>query len=341
VSASYKLKSYILVLRTTERCNVGCFHCSISATRRGADQDLHLAQLAISQAHAQGVTRIHLTGGEPLLYPHLVELVRCASAHGLISGITTSTFTRAGEKNHDKLRELRVNGMNYVMLSYDDPHANRVDLAHFCEFAKLAVHLGFETCVFVTEYKGSRVCAESVKRHCCDIGVDVDKIDWTVADLQLSGRGEDLEVEIDSNPLPESTSYPRCPIVLSAATLNPNGSVSLCNCSRFSTPRFTVGQFPRQPMDAILNSMEENPGYRFLAKHGPQQALVNIAYPREHIPKDMCQSCELFLKLLDQPPYTARLEEVSRKEDLVHIAVDFEGLLPIYRRHMFNHGEQL
>lgn len=332
----YKLKSYVFVIRTTERCEVGCAHCSISARKTGEDQPLEVALQAIDEVAALGVSRIHLSGGEPLLFAHLPKLVRRAAAHGLISGITSSTFTKASVDNRAILDDLKAAGIDYVMLSFDDPHGQRVPIEQFCEFVKRAQECGIEVCVFITQQDDSQITEASVKEDCRRLGIDVGRIDWTVTDFQFSGRGERFLDEQETQP-EEQPGFPRCPIVLSAATLNPDGRVFLCNCSRFEAEYFTIGKYPEQSMAQILASMEQSPLYRYLAKHGPQQALQNLG---QSVPSDMCQACERYLTLLEDSRQRARVLDLAAKDDLEEIEVDFEGLLPIYQRHMHTHGEK-
>lgn len=336
---NYKLKSYVLVIRTTEKCKVGCFHCSISATKKGDQQNLNLALKAIEEAASYGVTRIHLTGGEPLLFDKLSNLVEKATNSEMISGITSSTFTETLEDTKPILKNLKNAGMNYVMLSYDEPHSKRVSIEQFCEFAKLAQDYGMEVCIFVTEYEGTSITADFIKQECIKTGVDIDQVDWTVADFQFEGRGEKVQQEHNKMLNTSQIDYPRCPIVLSAATLNPNGDVYLCNCSKLNAKYFTIGQYPKQSIAEILSNMEASPIYRYLAKHGPQQSLVNLGLSASDIPSDMCRACDKYLNAMESNEFQSLLLETINRENLQNIIVDYEGLLPIYQRHMHKYGE--
>jgi len=336
----YKLKSYILVVRTTEKCKVGCFHCSISATKKGFEQNTKIAKNAINEAIEYGVSRIHLSGGEPLLYYGLPQLVEVASNKNVISGITSSTFTDTLEDTRPILIELKKKGMKYVMLSYDEPHSKRVSISQFCEFTKLAQELDLEVCIFVTEYQGTSITADYIKKECVKIGVDIEKIDWTIADYQYEGRGE-KHTEIEKYKDEHQDDYPRCPIVLSAATLNPDGKVFLCNCSRLDAKYFTVGNYPEQSIHEILNHMESSPIYRYLAKYGPQKSLKNLGLLSFDIPSDMCRACDKYLTLMEQENMASHLFELAENDDLDVIETDYEGLLPIYQRHMQGYGEKI
>jgi hypothetical protein len=332
---NFKLKPYTLVIRTTERCNVGCYHCSISATPRGQDISVDIAEKAIEDAKRLGLSRIHLTGGEPLLYEDLPALISKAKQEDIIVDMTSSTFTKTNEDTIYILNNLHKQGLCCVMLSYDAPHAHRVSLEHFCNFAKTAQYLGMEVCVFVTEEKNKKITVNSLKHTFVAYGIDIYSIEWTNADYQYEGRGEKQQ---PTQPKQKQT-YPRCPYVMAVPTLNPDGRILLCHCAKFSTPNFTVGQYPQQSMSEILANMEHNIIYRYLAKYGPQQALANIGVYDSDIPYDMCRACNKYLTLLENIDIQERLEEVIQNDDLSVIAIDFKAILSTYKQHLQIFGE--
>ena len=132
----YKLKPYVLGVRTTDRCNVGCYHCSISATPYGADIALGLAFNVIEKAADYGIGLLHLSGGEPLNYPYLFDLVKKGKECGMIIEMVTSTFTKLNEDNVQILQGLVQHGLSTIMISYDDAHSRNVPIQHFCNFVR-------------------------------------------------------------------------------------------------------------------------------------------------------------------------------------------------------------
>ena len=65
-----------LYLHVTSRCNLGCIYCYNRKERKGWSEDMSpsLAQRVLVQAKELGVSTLVLTGGEPLLNPHLCEI---------------------------------------------------------------------------------------------------------------------------------------------------------------------------------------------------------------------------------------------------------------------------
>jgi molybdenum cofactor biosynthesis enzyme MoaA len=54
------------LVQITERCNLHCAHCFVSATRRGSDLDVEdLKHIVLPRLREAGVDRLTLTGGEP------------------------------------------------------------------------------------------------------------------------------------------------------------------------------------------------------------------------------------------------------------------------------------
>ena len=104
-----------LRISLTDRCNLRCIYChpgrDLGAGHTlGADGVLRLARLAASC----GIRKVRLTGGEPLLHPELLKIVR-----GLrkIDGIGTIGLTTNGVLLHDVAAGLRDAGLSSVNIS--------------------------------------------------------------------------------------------------------------------------------------------------------------------------------------------------------------------------------
>ncbi len=65
----------ILDLEVTSRCNLHCRWCFVTGSGRGRHMAREIAWSALAQARALGAQTLHLTGGEPLLWPHLKALL--------------------------------------------------------------------------------------------------------------------------------------------------------------------------------------------------------------------------------------------------------------------------
>lgn len=83
----------VLQVHPTRRCNLRCLHCysSSSPEERGA-LDAALLFDAVSDAAAEGYNWISLSGGEPLMYAPLPQLLRHARACGMNTALVTNAM---------------------------------------------------------------------------------------------------------------------------------------------------------------------------------------------------------------------------------------------------------
>lgn len=77
-------------LQLTRRCRMGCPHCYASSDPSGDDMPLEAALGVLDAVAEAGVCQLAIGGGEPLLHPHLVEVLRHARRRGLVPNLTTT-----------------------------------------------------------------------------------------------------------------------------------------------------------------------------------------------------------------------------------------------------------
>jgi radical SAM protein with 4Fe4S-binding SPASM domain len=94
------------LLQITERCNLHCAHCFVSAVRDGSDIPLdEIRARVLPQLAAARVARLTLTGGEPFAHPDIVAIVRAARQATMTVTICTNG-TLIDEQDLDTLAEL-------------------------------------------------------------------------------------------------------------------------------------------------------------------------------------------------------------------------------------------
>jgi cyclic pyranopterin phosphate synthase len=117
-----------LRISVTDKCNLRCRYCmpEEGVPLRRHEDLLSLEQLAEAAraAVSLGVTKIRLTGGEPLVRRGIVELVRMISA---VPGLQQLALTTNGTLLAPRARELRAAGLGSVNVSLDtlDPERYR------------------------------------------------------------------------------------------------------------------------------------------------------------------------------------------------------------------------
>ena len=104
------------LVQVTERCNLHCAHCFVSARREGIDIPLdQMEKVVLPQLREARVTRLTLTGGEPFAHPDLIAIVR--AARGL--EMTVTICTNATLIEHEALDELAALGHVKLNVSLD------------------------------------------------------------------------------------------------------------------------------------------------------------------------------------------------------------------------------
>lgn len=109
-----------LRISVTDRCNIRCFYC-MPAEPVGFLATEHLLsfeQIAriVRVLSAQGVHKLRITGGEPLLRPKLPELIRMLAG---IEGITDLALTTNGMLLEEFAEPLRNAGLKRLNVSLD------------------------------------------------------------------------------------------------------------------------------------------------------------------------------------------------------------------------------
>ena len=83
----------ILQIHPTLRCNLHCAHCySSSGPWAREELDPDVVHNVVSDAARMGYQVLSVSGGEPLLYPGLSDVLRCARASGMRTTVTTNGY---------------------------------------------------------------------------------------------------------------------------------------------------------------------------------------------------------------------------------------------------------
>lgn len=109
-----------LRISVTDRCNLRCVYCMPEDGIRQVDRAMILQEseiLRVVKVMADlGITRIKLTGGEPLVRPRMADMV-CKIKN--ISGIQKVTLTTNGILLPDQMKDLAAAGLDGINISLD------------------------------------------------------------------------------------------------------------------------------------------------------------------------------------------------------------------------------
>ena len=111
-------------LSLTDHCNLACRYCvpESAAPSRQMIDDAFAYELVRWLSGHHGIRHVRLTGGEPLLYPELLPLVRRLSA---LDELDEITLTTNGQALENKAASLREAGLTRVNVSLDTLNPDR------------------------------------------------------------------------------------------------------------------------------------------------------------------------------------------------------------------------
>ncbi len=114
-----------LITEITHRCPLHCVYCSnpLEMMARNRELPTDVWMRVFEEAAGLGVLQLHLTGGEPLARPDLVELV----AAGCRSKLYVNVITSGIGLDEQRLRRLVDAGLDHIQLSFQDSDAEPAD----------------------------------------------------------------------------------------------------------------------------------------------------------------------------------------------------------------------
>ncbi|MBA7651610.1 GTP 3',8-cyclase 1 [subsurface metagenome] len=116
---SWQRQVNYLRISVTDHCNLNCVYCSVGEIPRLRREDIlsyEEIEKVVRVAAEMGITKVRLTGGEPLMRPHFCQLVRILAQ---IEGIDDLSLTSNGILLARYADELKEAGLKRVNISLD------------------------------------------------------------------------------------------------------------------------------------------------------------------------------------------------------------------------------
>lgn len=92
------------LLKITDRCDLHCAHCFVSATAEGSDMSVGKVIQSIPRLKAARVANVTLTGGEPLVHPELPEILDRLVGAGFEVTVCTNAVSLSEELTRQAAR---------------------------------------------------------------------------------------------------------------------------------------------------------------------------------------------------------------------------------------------
>lgn len=109
-----------LKIEVTQKCPLNCLHCS-SESNKAKDVELSFKEVSkvVQEAKEMGVKKIAISGGEPLLYDYLIDVIKECNRHYISTIIyTTGIKTIKLEIPSDKyIKDVKRTGINKIIFS--------------------------------------------------------------------------------------------------------------------------------------------------------------------------------------------------------------------------------
>ena len=122
---SWQRQINYLRISVTDHCNLNCMYCSVGSIPHLSHDDIlryEEIQRLVQIATGMGISKVRLTGGEPLLRPDLSKLVNMIAR---IEGIDDLSLTSNGILLGKYAAELKEAGLKRVNVSLDTLKADR------------------------------------------------------------------------------------------------------------------------------------------------------------------------------------------------------------------------
>ena len=112
-------KPGLVVFKPTLKCCANCKHCSPRSKKFSTDNILELKDYdkLLKDLKEMGTEQICISGGEPLVYKNIIELIKLITRHGFKVSINTNGWLLTLEK----FKELMSAGVICINLSIDSP----------------------------------------------------------------------------------------------------------------------------------------------------------------------------------------------------------------------------
>jgi hypothetical protein len=232
-----------LGLHITDRCNSKCLHCAFgcSSKIRGAmklDQAKHFS----ADAKALGTEIVCITGGEPMLYPKLVEKIvsECKRLSFPEIWLFTNCFWgHDTSRAHATVRELRSHGLTKIFTSIDFFHQSWVPIESVKNAIEASLGSGFEVSVdarFIGYPKDGNEFNSATCSYLQCLGNFLPRVEVKRAEPMFVGRAAELLVKyVKMKPLSEVLDE-ECPGAWAGGTLefpsgidvDESGSITIC-----------------------------------------------------------------------------------------------------------------
>lgn len=181
-----------LLIHLLDKCNLSCKHCYLSASKNGKfELPFSLVQRTLNEANELGIKSVQFSGGEPFLYPQILEVLEST-----INKKFTVTLSTNGTLIDNNSAALLAEINAYIVTSIDGPanyhDAFRGKKGSFAKTEKSIarlIDLGIPVKIVTT------ICEDSLKYidWCADWANKINATTLQFQPLESIGRGKNMK----------------------------------------------------------------------------------------------------------------------------------------------------
>lgn len=180
-----------IVINLTQKCNAKCVHCCFECLPNSSNYltDDEIEKIVSYAESHDDVKVVSLTGGEALLRKNKVlEIIQRLSLVGKETTLISNAFWATTEAVTERiLSELKLAGLNYLTISYDDYHAEYIPISNVKRLLTIIKKFDIEVALNMVVHR-KHIGVDLLK----DLGESVFGVRVTMVPASPVGRANDL-----------------------------------------------------------------------------------------------------------------------------------------------------
>jgi MoaA/NifB/PqqE/SkfB family radical SAM enzyme len=329
-----------VVFNITYRCPLRCSHCCFSSdmSKQGHLSESLMIQAVEDAAAVSSIERIDFVGGDPFLHTDLMlKALQRSKMLGIGASATTSAYwAPTPDKAARILAPLVAAGLTRIIISYDDMHAEFLDVNHVVNAYRAAHDLGMDVLIAVVINPGCTIDANVIYETLQIAPGSDPKLKVYETAVSSTGRADETADASVREARRQSDKVYRgpCHSALRQFSITPSGKVLPCCGVLPYREEMAVGDLTLEPVIDAMARAYDNAIMKWIAFEGPVALLRQVTAGTDQPLHDedfdgICHACDV---LFASPALLARArEKLSEKMPSLAIAETIFVGLDLFR----------
>lgn len=240
-----------VMIKLTRNCNLDCIFCSQNGTRN-EQLDIVIVKKILLESSEYGINEIIYSGGEPLMYPYIKEIIKYGKERGLKQTIVSNGIgiKELGKELIEQLEciGISIHGDQYMhdkIVRKDGAYQKVIEALEFLNGIENRPHITLNFTIFGQNISCYDSVEEIAKRYDCDLYIarinsigrakEYNRINFDINEFLRNFAKENIKI---SNVVPRchvKKEYKHfchsCSAGIASACINANGGVGICGSS--------------------------------------------------------------------------------------------------------------